>query len=161
MLDQGRLKRLLSYDNAAGVFTCLERTSNRRLVGKAAGTINKTTGYLIVGVDGVQYQAHRLAWLYMTGRWPAEEIDHINGVRDDNKWGNLREASRVLNAENMHRARVDNSTGLLGVRKMRGKFQANIRVGGRSVNCGTYPTPELAHEAYLAAKRSLHRGCTL
>ena len=159
-LTQERLKQVLRYIAETGDFVWIERPSNRINVGDVAGQ-NHPSGYISISIDGVRYLAHRLAWLYVTGSWPAVEIDHLNGKRTDNRWSNLRDVERRVNAENMRRARVDNSTGLLGVRQMRDRFQANIKAGGRARNLGTYDTPEQAHAAYLAAKRKLHEGNTL
>jgi len=161
LTTQSRLHELLRYNTETGIFVWIARTSNRIKIGDIAGTLSKRDGYVRISVDGIIYLAHRLMWLYMTGKFPTSEVDHKNTVRNDNRWENLREATRLINVQNQRRARKDNCTGFLGVRKMKGNFQANIRVNGRSLNCGTFPTPELAHEAYLTAKRALHDGCTL
>jgi hypothetical protein len=79
----------------------------------------------------------------------------------NNRFWNLRAATRGMNAENMRRARVDNSTGVLGVRAMKGRYQANIKVRGRQQCLGTFDTKEEAHAAYVSAKRLLHAGNTL
>jgi hypothetical protein len=158
-LTLDRLKQVLHYDPESGLFTWLVRTSMRVQVGAVAGTPN--FGYVRICIDDEAILAHCLAWFYMTGAWPTNEIDHINGVRNDNAFRNLREADRLLNSQNMRKARADNSTGLLGVRRMRERFQANIGVAGRSMNCGTFDTPEQAHTAYVSAKRRLHVGNTL
>ena len=123
MLTINRLKEVLRYDAETGLFTWIVRTSNRVKIGSVAGTL--VCGYLSIHIDGERFQAHRLAWFYMKGNWPYAQLDHRNGVRSDNRWNNLREAPGSLNHENLRRARADNSTSVLGVRKMRGKFQAN------------------------------------
>lgn len=103
--------------------------------------------------------------ILVSGGFDPVHVGHVRMIEAarayDNRWDNLREATRTLNQENVRRARRDNSTGFLGVRRMKSNFQANIRVGGRSKNLGTYPTPEQAHAAYVEAKRRLHPGNTL
>lgn len=163
-LTQHRLRELLHYDHETGVFTWLVATNGRRRVGERAGHTNPY-GYVRIKVDRVLYSAHRLAWLWMTGAWPTEEqIDHRNGVRSDNRWVNLREVSRSINLQNRRTPNRKNiSTGLLGVsqRNSGQGFQARIRFENKEKRLGTFPTAELAHQAYLAAKRQLHPGCTI
>jgi hypothetical protein len=163
VLTQKRLKELLNYDQETGAFTWLVAPNGRIHVGQIAGSQN-ADGYIQIKIDRVTHRAHRLACLYMTGKWPEEEIDHRNTVTSDNRWKNLREATRVLNAQNSRRARkVNKSSGLLGVtqrNKGRG-FQARIRFEGKEKRLGTFSTAEMAHEAYVKAKRELHLGCTI
>lgn len=150
-----RLRELLHYDPATGVFTRLVRTSNRIKVGDVAGSAN-SEGYIRICVEGSEYYAHRLAWLYTTGLWPKEQIDHINGVRDDNKWSNLREATVAQNQQNLRKARNGNKCGLLGVSEHYGRWRAKIKVNGSQINIGTFDTPIDAHEAYIAYKYAIH-----
>ena len=160
MLTYERLREVLHYDPETGVFTRLVRTSNRIKVGDVAGC-SAGDGYVQIRVDGVRYLAHRLAFLWMTGEWPRDMIDHINGVRDDNRFANLRPATRAENMQNQRRAMSNSQTGLLGVTRVGKRFMATIQVDGRKIHIGTFDTPEQAHEAYLAAKRRLHPGCTI
>lgn len=114
-----------------------------------------------ITLKGKDYLSHRLAWFYMTGAWPEQEIDHINGVRDDNRFANLREADRQINCQNVRKPYKNNRTGLLGVKPSLGKFVARIYVDGKERHLGTFKTPGLAHAAYVAAKRELHKGGTI
>ncbi|MCK9994454.1 MAG: hypothetical protein Dbin4_02974, partial [Alphaproteobacteria bacterium] len=98
-LTQSRLKELLHYDPDTGVFTRRVQTSSNARVGDVAGCLHPE-GYRHIQIDGKRYAAHRLAWLYMTGEWPTNQLDHLNGVRDDNRWGNLREATHGQNQQN-------------------------------------------------------------
>lgn len=159
MITQERLKELLHYDPDTGVFTRLQG-SGGVLAGDVAGTIN-AGGYLQIGVAGKLNYGHRLAFLYMTGEIP-EVADHINGVRTDNRWVNLRAADYTLNGEN-RRNRPSGSNPLLGVTWIagRGKFKAQIGVGKRKIYLGYFTTPEEAHQVHLTAKRDLHAGCTI
>lgn len=160
-LTAGRLRDALDYDPQTGVFTWKFRASKRIHVGDTAGYDGRS-GYRRIRFDGVDYEAHRLAWLHVHGEWPAQFIDHINGVRSDNRIANLRAASPSVNAQNQRRARSDNTSGALGVQKTTGgAYRAHIGVRGKQVHLGTFPSRELAHSVYLKAKRYFHEGCTL
>ena len=91
-LTAAQLRELLQYDPETGVVTRLVKSSNGIKVGDVAGTAD-ARGYILIRVDGWLHLAHRLAWLHMTCEWPKGMIDHINGVRDDNRWSNLRRAA--------------------------------------------------------------------
>lgn len=164
MLTQQRLREVLSYDPETGAFVWLVQPNGRVQVGQAAGNLNPY-GYVQIKIDRVLYRAHRLAWLYMNGEWPRQEqIDHINGVRNDNRWKNLREVSRSFNLQNRRTPNRRNASAkMLGVsqRCAGGGFQARIRYNGKEQRLGTFDTAELAHQAYLKAKRTLHPGCTI
>lgn len=153
-----RVRQLLHYDEATGVFTWVQKCGSKP-AGSVAGTPHK--GYVRVQVDGQLVRAHRLAWLWMTGEMPTSEIDHANGCKADNRWANLRLVDRHTNMQNQVRAHRNNLTGLLGVHAQDGKFRARIRWNGKPKSLGMYDTPEQAHAAYVQAKRTLHVGCTL
>lgn len=153
-LSQSRLKELLHYNPKTGVFTRRIATSRRVKSGDIAGSKNGD-GYILIMVDSKRHLAHRLAWLYMHGVWPTDQIDHINGDRADNRRCNLREATRAENAQNTI-ARPNNKVGYLGVTKDRSKYKAQIGVDGAIINLGLFATPEQAHQAYLSAKAKFH-----
>lgn len=159
-MNQDRLKEMLIYDPTTGVFRWRVRPNGRICVGDEAGNVH-VKGYRYIQLDRRLYFAHRLAWLYMTGEWPKGQVDHKNARRDDNRWKNLRDVTREVNAQNRRTASVKNSAGLLGVSKHYGKFQATIFVGGKNRHLGTFVTAETAHAAYVGAKRRLHEGNTL
>jgi len=162
-LTAARAREVLSYDPETGALTRRIRSANMVVVGEVAGCLG-TNGYIMVSVNGKQYRAHRLAWLIQTGEWPPADIDHLNGIRTDNRWANLRAVSRSVNNENQRAAKATNkSAGLLGVSFIPrlGKFRALIRVGGKNKHIGMFLTAEAAHQAYVAEKRRLHSGCTL
>ena len=150
-----RLRELLDYDPETGVFTW---KANRIRVrpGERAGRV-LPDGYIAIGVDGRRYQAHRLAWLYMTGKWPEGMIDHINLDRQDNRWENLRLATNIQNQANTA-LRSNNTSGFKGVswHRLEKKWTANIRRAGKKVWLGYYDTPESAHEAYVMAASDHH-----
>ena len=161
MLTKERLKEVLHYNPETGLFTWIVRTAMRTKAGEIAGRKDRY-GYVFIQIDRKKYPAHRIAWLYVNGVFPNEEIDHINGMRDDNRISNLREADRRLNCENRRKSQSNNKLGILGVCKLgSGKYQAQIVVGGEKKYLKCWDTPELAHQAYLTAKRKLHLYCTI
>lgn len=151
MLTQERLKELLSYDPNTGDFTRLiGRSGPKARKGDVAGRDNGQ-GYIRIYVDGKGYKAHRLAWFYMTGYWPSE-VDHKNTVRSDNRWSNLREATRHENRTNCS-AYKNNSSGIKGVSfyKPTGKWKAQIQKNGKKIGLGYFNTKEDAGAAYAQA----------
>lgn len=162
MLTAERLRELLNYDPSTGHFFWVRPQSNRAKAGARAGHGCKTHGYWIVGVDGSSYRAHRLAWLFVHGKWPEYEVDHLNAVRDDNRIANLRDVPAAINAQNKRRATQNKKhTKLAGAFKNHVGFMAKITTKGVQKYLGNFPTAELAHEAYLTAKRAMHEGCTV
>ena len=157
-ITQDVVRERLCYEPETGRFVWITKRG-RAVLGDDAGHAMKN-GYIQIGLCGRLYYAHRLAWLYMTGGWPDLEVDHINGNPSDNRWSNLRGATSRLNKENRHAAR--SGTGLLGAYPSPGgRFRASITVAGVEQHLGTFATAADAHSAYLAAKRTLHQGCTI
>ena len=154
-LTVSRVREVLHYDPKTGVFTWQKQTGPRATIGAPAGTIN-VRGYFEISVDGKKYASHRLAWLYSQGTWPQGEIDHINGLRTDNRLLNLRDVSRPENMQNRVKANRTNSNGLLGVSVHGKKWRARIQAGQKVIRLGTYDTAEAAQQAYLQAKRQFH-----
>jgi hypothetical protein len=152
-LSQERLKELLHYDAETGVFTWLQRRGGS-LKGDKAGNLN-VTGYIHIYVDGSPYKAHRLAWLYEAGEFPPGFIDHINGVRDDNRLCNLRPVTNQENVCNIRGVRSDSKTGILGVSRRQSKYVAVVRHKGERYFLGYFETAEEAHDAYIAKKREV------
>lgn len=154
-LTQERLKELLHYDPDTGVFTWLQ-PGKRRLVGFTAGTVN-SRGYLYISIGGKQYRAHRLAWLYMTGEVPENEIDHRNGIGTDNRFANLRKATRSQNKANSATYK-SNSSGCKGVGfdKATGRWKARVQVNGKRISLGYFDSPESAYAAYCEAATKFH-----
>jgi hypothetical protein len=121
------------------------------LVGQLAGSINGD-GYRLIQIDGRKYLSSRLAWLYMKGQWPLHTIDHINMIKDDDRWGNLRSATEQQQRGN-RAVQKNNKLGRKGVSRVRGKFYATIRAGGKRRCLGAFATVEEAHAAYCEAAR--------
>lgn len=156
-LTAARLRDLLNYDAETGVFTRRVRTSNRVKVGDRVGTYSASDGYLRAHIGNRLYLMHRLAWLYVNGGWPAKNLDHANGDRQDNRIANLREAMHRENGQNVV-AHRDNKSGLLGVtwHRQANGWNARICVDGKQRSLGIFQTAEAAHAAYLKAKAELH-----
>lgn len=128
---------------------------NARFPGKEAFTSCDGHGYRRGKINGRDYQAHRVIWAMQTGAWPVSEIDHINGVKTDNRMQNLREATRSQNQHNKG-VNAHNSIGLKGVSPYRDRWQARIAVNGVNKHLGIFATPSEAHQAYCAAAKRLH-----
>jgi hypothetical protein len=152
MLTQERLKELLHYDPETGVFTN-RMSRGRAKAGAIAGCLTK--GYVRICVDGRLHEAHRLAWCYVNGCWPREQIDHINCVKSDNRIANLREATNTENARNAPGHR-NTKSGKKGVYPDGGRWRAMI-YNNNLIHLGCYATIDEAHAAYAAAAR-IHCG---
>lgn len=137
MLTKERLCEVLKYNKEDGCFTWI-KTKKRVKAGQVAGRLNQK-GYRQIVIDGNYYMAHRLAWLYMHGHFPAFHIDHINGVKDDNRFSNLREASSAENNRNV-RISSRNTSGVKGVSfsKDIGKWKAYCHDGEVNVHLGYF-----------------------
>lgn len=161
-LTHAEVARALAYDHASGVLTWRPGYSRAKVGGEAAGWVS-AFGYVLVKIGGGRYMAHRLAWLLHHGQWPTGQIDHINGVKTDNRIENLRDVDASTNQQNRRRATAAARSGTLGVARAdaRQKWRAQIHVGGKQVFLGHFESAESAHAAYLSAKRQLHSGCTL
>jgi hypothetical protein len=153
---QTELRRRFDYDPATGALTYRISLHIGMKVGEEAGSIKKS-GYRNIGIDGKVYQAHRLVWVYVTGKEPGPVLDHINGDRADNRIENLRDVSQSINLLNIHAPSKGNTAGMRGVtfHKQCQKFHACIKKGRRQTYLGLFDTREEAQAAYLAAKARL------
>jgi hypothetical protein len=154
------IRDVLDYDPNTGKFYWRKKVAQRVKIGDQTGSRHHS-GYLSIFMLGRSHRAHRLAWLHYYGEQPPKFIDHINGVRDDNRIDNLRAATAEMNAHNRRRAQKGSESGLLGVARNGNNWQAYIRVQKKPVYLGTFKTPEEAHQVYIAAKRKFHAACTL
>lgn len=151
-----QLREVLVYEPATGVFTRrIDSAKGKAKAEDLAGSLTEN-GYWIIWVLGTRYLAHRLAWLYMTGEWPKEQIDHINNKRSDNRIQNLREATNQQNQFNRGPKAQGSISGFCGVSRNKKRWKAEIIKDGVKKHIGTFDTPELAHEAYLLVKAKLH-----
>lgn len=164
-ISHEELLRRLAYNPESGEFIWRDCPSHPELVGKAAGYVRPKDG-IVIRLDGVRYRAARLAWFYMTGSWPYDVVDHINGDTLDNRWSNLRSVDGSINAQN-RRSSKRGKLAPIGayLHKKSGKYQASMTLTllgqKRSIYLGLYDTEEQAHMAYMEAKRMLQDGATL
>jgi hypothetical protein len=159
MLTNPRLHEMLLYDGSTGDFTWRVRRGKAH-VGSQAGSLTRNGcggTYRHIKVDGRLYKSHRLAWLYVYGRWPEADIDHIDGDGTNNRIANLREATRSQNCRNKSK-QSNNKSGFKGVHWCANerKWRALIYVGGQKKSLGMFKTAEAAHEAYAAAAQQYH-----
>lgn len=155
-VTQERLRELLNYDPLTGIFTWRVKRAAKK-PGDIAGCPQKPKAHIVIRIDDRLYLAHRLAWLYMTGRWPAEDTDHRDLDRQNNIWTNLREATPSENMQNIP-LKSNNISGYMGVswytRDQR--WKATIKVGAKLHHIGCFDDPAEAGAAYLEAKARLH-----
>ena len=151
MLTQAELKQLLIYDPVTGVFTNKTTRNSRSVAGDESGTL-LNIGYRQVTLNNKRYFLHRLAWLYVHGQFPDQELDHVNGNRADNRIDNLRLVSKKQNMENQC-LRADNRSGYRGVSWSNGKKKwiAQVCHNNKRQTVGRFDTVE---EAALAAKQA-------
>jgi len=137
-MTQKRLKTLLHYNPQTGIFTRKIAPSNNTKIGDEVGYV-KNNGYIGINLDYKKYYAHRLAWLYLYGEYPPNDIDHINRDRADNRAINLRPATRSENSFNTKFSKA-NTSGHRGVtwNKRRNKWQAQLTFKGLRVLCECY-----------------------
>lgn len=157
MINQVLLKELFTYNPDTGILSWKVRPCRNINVGSEAGGIS-LGGYRTVSVNKSRQYVHRVIWCLVYGELPKYGIDHINGVRDDNRLINLRAANQSENMQNIRAPLKNNSTGYLGVTfyKPDGTYQAQITINNKYHYLGRYPTAIEAHEVYLAAKKELH-----
>ena len=151
MLSASRLRKLLSYAPATGVFRWRVHKGGPKIAGDVAGTIHPPKGYRNICIDGKFYRANRLAWLYMTGKWPKLEIGYINHNTSDARWANLR---AMTPSQRGATSRRRNKLGVRGVWITKsGKYVAHIKVAGKKKYLGLFDTIEKASVAYTRAAK--------
>lgn len=146
-ISQSELKDALAYDPLTGIFSWLGS-------GKTAGS-KGASGYIRIQLNHKRHSAHRLAWLYVTGRWPTGEIDHKNRVTHDNRWANLREATAQQNQYNVALRRT-NTSGARGVSPTdSGRWRAMIKLPGAKgmTHLGVFSSVAEASAVYEAAAK--------
>lgn len=152
MLTQTDLIELIEYDKNTGIF-CWKKKRRGIKIGVPLGCDNGF-GYLRITVLGQSHYAHRLAWLYVYGEWPKYEIDHINGIKNDNRIENLRDITPISNAQNKIFPKTNSKSQILGVsfHKKAKKWQAHICIYKQRKYLGLFKDIEEAHKAYLNEK---------
>jgi hypothetical protein len=159
LLSQNEIKELLSYDELTGIFKWSKKRRGIK-VNVALGTDNGF-GYLRITVLGKQYYAHRLAWLYVYGKWPKYEIDHINGNRSDNRIKNLRDITQISNCQNRNSHQSNSESKIMGVswHKKAKKWQAHICIYKERKYLGLFNSIDEAHKKYIEEKGKINYEC--
>lgn len=157
-----RARELLDYDADTGDFRWRVTRSNRVKAGAIAGTV-KRDGYVQICIDSRPIAGHRLAWLYVFGEWPIEELDHLNGNRSDNRLANLRDVARGVNAQNRQGAMSNSSCGVLGVswRACYKHWRVSVVIYGVQREIGTFKSLDDARNASINARREHYKGFLL
>ena len=150
-LTANRLRKLLKYDPATGIFRWRVHRGGPTNIDGVAGGIHPPTGYRQIRIDGKLYRANRLAWLYMTGKWPKLEIGYINRNISDTRWANLR---AMTPSQRGATSRRRNKHGVRGIWITKsGKYVAHIKVAGKKKYLGLFDTIEKASVAYTRAAK--------
>ncbi len=152
MITQEELKKIVSYDIDTGRFTWIN-SKKKTLNGTLTGSLTEQ-GYRQIQLSKKTYKEHRLAFLYMTGSMPINQVDHINGNKTDNRWINLRDVTQSENQRN-RKISSNNSTGAIGVYETKCGFKASIFFNKESIELGRFPTYEEAYAARQAGERIL------
>lgn len=154
------LRARLSYNPDTGDLIWKKCHDSSR-IGKKAES-KDICGYIQINIGGKVLKAHRVAWAIHYGDWPSGQVDHKNGIRNDNRISNLRCVDNQKNCQNQRNGSRKNATGLIGVHVGKGrpekKYRAKIQLNGKQIHIGGYSTPQEAHEAYVKAKREMHEG---
>jgi hypothetical protein len=150
VITQAYLNEVFVYQRDTG-FLLWKRDRIKVKAGQRAGCLHKISGYRFVYVGGKSHKEHKLIWLMETGSFPAKDLDHVNRVRDDNRWRNLREATRSQNCANA-KIRKDNKSGVRGVCWIacRGKWMARFR----RTFLGLFDSKDVAIAVYQQAARA-------
>ena len=150
MLTQQELKKLVTYDPDTGIFRWAADVGTGKIkAGEIAGSYD-SKGYLRIGINGRKYKSHRLAWLYVHGCFPEDEIDHINRVRDDNRIENLRAVTGAENCKNT--GRKPKAAPFCGVQKRGNNYEAHITRGGARTYLGRFKSLADAVVARMSAE---------
>lgn len=155
------VRSILRYNRNTGILTWKPREKgshfNPKLIGKAAG-VKHHTGYIYIKISGRLYEAHRIGWFIVKGHWPKELLDHKNNKKADNRFKNLREATRNQNAKN--RVKLAPSTSKykgVSFNTKTGKWISTIMVDGKSNFLGLFNSDVKAHSVYIKASKEMHR----
>jgi hypothetical protein len=149
-MTQDELKKLITYNPETGILKWIKPRNTRSAKPKnISDGFPHNKGYMQIGINKKPYLVHRIIWLYMTGNFPKHQIDHINGIKTDNRFANLREVTNQQNNFN------NKAKGYCFV-KDRNKYLASICVNGKNIHLGLFATKEEARASYLEAKITYH-----
>lgn len=158
LLSQEYLKSILDYNPISGLFVWRSRVNDKRFnanfAGKVAGVLTKQ-GYIEIKISDKIYRSHRLAFLFITGEHPIDEIDHRDGNKSNNRFDNLRQANKIQNGQNRRKYK-NNTSGYKGIRKNGTKWAATIKINKIDKFLGNFNCPTAAHFSYCKAAKKYH-----
>lgn len=145
LITQQGLKKILEYNPLTGNFIWIKKISKKNNIGDIAGCLCNTNNCIVIGINNILYLAHRLAFLYMEGKWPENEVDHKDHIRSNNKWKNLRKVTHLENGKNVS-LHINNTSGYVGVGwfKRDCKWMVTIKVNQKSIYLGLFKNKEKA-----------------
>jgi hypothetical protein len=155
-LTQAQLKEILDYNPETGIFTWLNVAVNRRVKNGDIAGYQRKDGYKEIVIRGKQYLSHILAYFYITGNFPIDMIDHINNIKNDNRWINLRDADNSKNKSNS-KIYKNSSTGIKGVYKITNRWRAIVTCKNKRHDLGYFDTAQEASVAYEQKAKELHK----
>ena len=154
-LSSEYVRRILNYYPETG---SIKRVFKNKRYGQRETGFFDRNGYLLLSIDSSKYLAHRVIWLWMTGSWPDVWVDHIDGNKANNRWSNLRPATRDQNMRNARsvRRRHQLPRGVGYSSKAKQSFRARLKIHGHQLELGSYPTAEEASEVYQLVAELAH-----
>ncbi len=157
-MNQDELKNLLHYDDETGLLYWKTKCARNVKIGDVAGTNKHWSNYIFIRINNKIYPAHKLVWLYHHGVYPSGCIDHVNGIRNDNRIDNLRHATRAQNSQNM-RMFKSNTSGVKGVDWQKGsqKWRVRLQVNHNRIDIGSFYCLELAELVANEARAKYHK----
>ena len=157
MITQSELKQLLDYNPDTGIFTWKVKKIGIKFIGSKAGTYDKDK-YIQIKINQKIYRSHRLAWLYQYGIFPKFDLDHINGIKDDNRICNLREVTASQNMFNT-KIKITNTSGIKGISwcKRDKRWIAHLSINKKQTHLGSFKDLKLAKNAVIEARNKYHK----
>lgn len=149
------IKSILDYNPTTGIFTWKITTGPRSIAGSIAGSVHNKDGKRRIIINKKPAYASNLAWVIMYGVWPNYEVDHVNRIKNDDRWVNLRPSNRSQNKAN-NNVYSNNTSGFPGVSRCGSKWKAQISVFGKMMHLGVYSSPEEAYQMYKKEKVRIH-----
>ena len=157
-MNQDKLKDLFQYNAKTGLLHWKIKCSWNVKIGNVAGTTKHWSNYIYIRFNNKSYPAHKLVWLYHYGIYPNGCIDHVNGIRNDNRIDNLRHATRAQNSQNM-RIFKSNTSGIKGVdwKKNTNKWRVRLQVNHKRIEIGSFYCLDLAELVANEARTKYHK----
>ena len=154
-VSQKTIKSIFDYDRETGLLRWKVRVAKNTHIGTVAGDLDRK-GRIRVSINSIRYLAHRVIWVWVTGKWPTHEIDHCDEVKSNNAWKNLREATPSQNHFNI-KLKKHNTSGYKGVSLTpSGRWHCKITIDYKQIYLGTFSSAEEAYDAYCKMAEKYH-----